>query len=272
MHVPQPEEATEVVDVSKIDTRRIAQLFVRLTFRERSIAAALEKPETLSVKMLETHARVNSAAALLRAEIELETESKGFVPPPLWLAWFEHVHRETVARLKREIADLPTAEEAKGRPATDWTGCIYISYASEDERIAEIVAAQLQEAGLVVWFDRFALEPGQSWASASRAALLQAGAFISLISVNSAKRETGHFVEERQFAADRLEREGNSRFYFPVRIDEGKPIIPPTEPKIVQAVHAVRAPGGRLDRKLILILQEIQKHFRPGTGSTPPVP
>lgn len=240
------------------DAKRIGQLFVRLTFRERSIAAALEKPETLSVKML----GVNTTAALLRAESELENVSKGFTPPPLWLAWFEHVHRETVTRLKREIADLPSVDEVRGR-GPDWTGCVYISYAQEDEETAAAVVEQLRQARLIVWFDRIALEPGTDWVRASEDAILrQASAFIALISKHTAARETGHFIRERELAAKRLGREPNKRFYFPVRIDEGDPIIPATEPIVAQQFHAVRAIGGHLDGEFIKILHEIQKEFQ----------
>lgn len=245
------------------DAKRIGQLFVRLTFRERSVAAALEKPETLSVKML----GVNTTAALLQTETDLESLSRGFTPPPLWLAWFEHVHRETVTRLKREIADLPSADDVKGRGA-DWTGCIYVSYAREDEQTAELVVEQLRRAGLTVWFDKLALEPGTDWARASEDAILrQAAAFIALISSHSADRGSGHFIRERELAAERSKRQPNKRFYFPVRIDQGEPIIPATEPMVAQQFHAIRAIGGHLDGAFINILHEIQKEFHSSGGS-----
>jgi len=244
----------------RFDPKRIGQLFARLVFRERSIAVALEKPETLSIKMLASHAGVVSMRALLEVEAQLERESASFTPPALWLAWFEHVHRETAERLEREIAELPLAEVAVTSSFEGFRGCIYVSYAREDEVIAEFVVRQLKEAGLSVWFDKQALQPGEDWTKAGAEVITKwCGAFLSLISVNTARREIGNFFQERRLAAERMASlPSNTRFYFPVRIDEGQPIIPPNEPPVSLSLHAARALGGDLEAKFVEILRETQ--------------
>ena len=128
-------------------------------------------------------------------------------------------------------------------------GCIFVSYALSDLRVAEYIVKQLQEKGLLVWFDKQQLLPGQDWeAEFSEAVEKTCGVFLSLISDTSAPRLTGYNIQERNLASKRRERFADCEvFYIPLRIDEGEPLIPANEPRGIKKIQAIRKSGGHLD-------------------------
>ncbi len=155
-------------------------------------------------------------------------------------------------------------------------GCIFLSYASPDLPVAEYLVKQLQDKGLLVWFDKQQLLPGQQWeAEFSEAVENTCGLFLSVISETSAQRLTAYNILERNLAAKRRDRFADTEvFYIPLRIDEGEPHIPPNEPRSTRRIQAIRKPGGHLDDDFIEYLRQLQLEYikRNGLTFTPPPP
>jgi TIR domain len=155
-------------------------------------------------------------------------------------------------------------------------GCIFVSYASPDILIAEYIVKQLQDKGLLVWFDKQQLLPGQDWeAEFSEIVENTCGVFLSLISDNTADRLVGFNIKERNLAIQRREQFADTAvFYIPVRIDEGEPLIPASEPRRSKKIQAIRKPGGHLDDASIEYLRQLQLDYCKSRGLTftPPPP
>jgi hypothetical protein len=186
--------------------------------------------------------------------------------------------REFIAELARRWRERhpPNPDGVPGRPAHRSPGCIFVSYASPDLPIAEYIVKQLQDKGLLVWFDKQQILPGQVWeAEFSEIVEDTCGIFLSLISDTSAQRLSAYNILERNLASKRLDRFGASEvFYIPLRIDEGQPLVPANEPRGVKRIHADRKPGGYLSDDFIEYLRQLQLKYIKGCGLTftPPPP
>jgi hypothetical protein len=170
---------------------------------------------------------------------------------------------------------VPAMKQAH-RLAHRSAGCIFVSYASPDLPIAKYIVKQLQDKGLLVWFDKQQILPGQVWeAEFSEIVEDTCGIFLSLISDTSAQRLTAYNILERNLASKRRDRFVDSEvFYIPLRIDEGEPLVPANEPRGVKKIHADRKPGGHLDDDFIEYLRQLQLEYirRCGLTFTPPPP
>jgi hypothetical protein len=177
----------------------------------------------------------------------------------------------------QSLDDLPLMKQAH-RLAHSAPGCIFVSYASPDLPVAEYIVKQLQDKGLLVWFDKQQLQPGQDWeAEFSEAVESTCGVFLSLISENTAPRLTGFNIKERNLAIERREQFAETAvFYIPLRIDEGEPLIPASEPRRSKKIQAIRKPGGHLDNDFIEYLRKLQLDYCKSRGFSfnppPPLP
>jgi TIR domain/Caspase domain/SIR2-like domain len=140
-------------------------------------------------------------------------------------------------------------------------GCIFVSYASPDLEIARFIVSQLQKAGLPVWFDKEQIQPGMDWRETLREAVEErCGLFLSIISASTTQRLEGFNILERNLAARRRDKFGdNAIFYLPLRIDDGDPLIPVSEPHGIKTIQGVRKPGGYLDEDFIGYMREKQR-------------
>lgn len=157
-------------------------------------------------------------------------------------------------------------------------GCVFVSYTSADEDVATYVVSQLQKAGVLVWFDKQQLRPGEDWeAKFSDAVRETCGIFLSLISDHTDTRRAAYNILERNLAARRRDQfADNAIFYIPLRIDEGEPLVPENEPRGTKKIQGVRKLGGHLDADFIAYLRELQTAYRTAIGLSsiepPPVP
>lgn len=155
-------------------------------------------------------------------------------------------------------------------------GCIFVSYASPDLEIAKFIVKQLQDKGLLVWFDKQQIQAGQDWETEfSEAVENTCGVFLSLISETTAARLEGFNIKERNLAIDRREQFADTAvFYIPMRIDEGEPLIPSSEPRRSKKLQAERKPGGHLDNDFIEYLRQLQLDYCKSRGFpfNPPPP
>ena len=100
---------------------------------------------------------------------------------------------------------------------------IFLSYAREDQDIAEKINKDLSSAGLHVWFDKESLLPGQKWKVEIKRAIRECRYFIALLSSKSLSKR-GYVQKEVKEALDLLDEFPESEiFLIPVRIDECNP-------------------------------------------------
>jgi hypothetical protein len=194
------------------------------------------------------------------------------IPPREFIAELARRWRDRNPKNPDDIALMKQAHRLAHRAP----GCIFVSYASPDLPIAEYIVKQLQDKGLLVWFDKQQLLPGQDWeAEFSEVVENTCGIFLSLISDTSAQRLTAYNILERNLASKRRDRFADSEvFYIPLRIDEGEPLIPGNEPRAIKKIQALRKPGGHLDADFIEYLRQLQLEYikRCGLTFTPPPP
>jgi hypothetical protein len=146
--------------------------------------------------------------------------------------------------------------------------CIFVSYVGADLEIARYIVSQLQNAGLLVWFNKEQITIGEDWPEALREAVDQTcSLFLSIISNNSAKGFDNYALFERNVASKRLERlPETATFYLPLRIDDGEPIVPDNEPRRVKKMQIERKFGGHLDPDFIGQLRDLQNKCRLARG------
>ncbi len=65
---------------------------------------------------------------------------------------------------------------------------VFISYAREDEAVAERLYKDLKNAGADPWLDKHDLFPGEGWRGAIKQALRRSSHFLYLISRNSVRK------------------------------------------------------------------------------------
>ncbi len=101
---------------------------------------------------------------------------------------------------------------------------VFLSYAREDERIAEKLYLHLRQEEINVWFDKKSLLPGQNWRKEISKVIRDSKFFISLISKNSVNKR-GYVQKEIKYALRVLEEiPTNQIFLIPVRLDDTLPI------------------------------------------------
>jgi hypothetical protein len=117
---------------------------------------------------------------------------------------------EFIAELASRLSSQPRkADEQPVRPEApaDLPSAVFLSYASEDrERVARIRDA-LESAGIQVWFDRRALEPGDEYKAVIRDAIEKCTFFFPCLSANSLSAQIRRFfrfewnraIEESEF-------------------------------------------------------------------------
>lgn len=98
---------------------------------------------------------------------------------------------------------------------------VFISYAREDNDIAQRLYDDLKKEGVELWFDKQDLKPGQDWQLDIKKAIMESTFFLALISSKSMAKE-GFTQKELKVALDVLDEkpEGNKVFIIPVRVDD----------------------------------------------------
>jgi len=112
------------------------------------------------------------------------------------------------------------------------SGAVFLSYASEDIEIVERVKAQLEHAGLDVWFDKRRLEAGDEYDLKIRRNIRECATFCPFISKNTEARLEGYFRREWSYAVDRT-----------LDLDESVPFVLPI------VIHDVDEYAGRVPEK-----------------------
>jgi TolB-like protein/tetratricopeptide (TPR) repeat protein len=123
---------------------------------------------------------------------------------------------------------------------------VFLSYASQDAQVAELIGESLRAAGIEVWFDRSELRGGDVWDQKIRQQIRDCALFVPLISANTAARGEGYFRVEWALAEQRAQRMARNRtFIVPVCVDstpEGGADVP----EAFTRVQWTRLPGGKV--------------------------
>jgi hypothetical protein len=103
---------------------------------------------------------------------------------------------------------------------------VFLSYAREDSAAAARLYSALCQAGLVVWFDKESLRPGERWQRAVEAAIRNSRYFVALMS-SKAVAKRGFVQREIRRALEVLDEFPESETYLiPVRLEECHPSHP----------------------------------------------
>lgn len=102
---------------------------------------------------------------------------------------------------------------------------IFISYAREDNKIAEKIYSDLKKLNAQPWMDKYNLVPGQGWRGVIKNAIRHSSHFIMLISKNSI-RKRGYAQREIVEAIEYLkEIPPDEIFIIPARLDNTNPLF-----------------------------------------------
>lgn len=101
-------------------------------------------------------------------------------------------------------------------------GHVFISYRHEDSAEIEALQARLDAAGIPVWRDKAALQPGEDWRARIRRAITDdALVFLACFSTKSVARSKSWQNEEMILAIDQLrQRHPGEPWFIPVRLDD----------------------------------------------------
>lgn len=122
---------------------------------------------------------------------------------------------------------------------------VFLSYASEDRRAAQLIRDALPTFGLEVWYDESALDGGDAWDQKIRRQIRECDYFMPVISAQTEARAEGYFRREWRLAAERtLDMADDRTFLLPIVIDDttqGGARVP----EKFLTVQWMRLPGGR---------------------------
>lgn len=136
------------------------------------------------------------------------------------------------------MSTTDSATSARPRPT------VFLSYASEDRRAAQLIRDALPQFGLEVWYDESDLVGGDAWDQKIRRQIRECDYFMPVISAHTEARHEGYFRREWRVAVERtLDMADDHIFLLPVVIDataEGSARVPDK----FRAVQWLRLPDG----------------------------
>lgn len=98
---------------------------------------------------------------------------------------------------------------------------VFLSYASEDRRAAQLIRDALPAYGLEVWYDESDLVGGDAWDQKIRGQIRACDYFMPVISAHTEARHEGYFRREWRLAVERtLDMADDHVFLLPVVIDK----------------------------------------------------
>ena len=144
---------------------------------------------------------------------------------------------------------------------------VFLSYASEDRRAAQLIRDALPDFGMEVWYDESELIGGDAWDQKIRRQIRECDYFMPVISAHTEARHEGYFRREWRLAVERtLDMADDHVFLLPVVIDataEGGARVPDK----FRAVQWLRVPDGRATPALEAVCRRLVSG---DTGKRPP--
>jgi hypothetical protein len=97
---------------------------------------------------------------------------------------------------------------------------VFLSYASEDRRAAQVIRDSLPAFGMEVWYDESDLVGGDAWDQKIRRQIRECDYFMPVISAHTEARHEGYFRREWRLAVERtLDMADDHVFLLPVVLD-----------------------------------------------------
>ena len=132
-----------------------------------------------------------------------------------------------------------TETSAAARPT------VFLSYASEDRRAAQVIRDSLPAFGMEVWYDESDLVGGDAWDQKIRRQIRECDYFMPVISAHTEARHEGYFRREWRLAVERtLDMADDHVFLLPVVIDDTTEAGARVPDKF-RAVQWLRVPDGQ---------------------------
>lgn len=122
---------------------------------------------------------------------------------------------------------------------------VFLSYASEDRRAAQLIRDALPGFGMEVWYDESDLVGGDAWDQKIRGQIRACDYFMPVISAHTEARHEGYFRREWRLAVERtLDMADDHVFLLPVVLDETSE-AGARVPERFRSVQWLRLPEGR---------------------------
>jgi hypothetical protein len=122
---------------------------------------------------------------------------------------------------------------------------VFLSYASEDRRAAQLIRDSLPGFGMEVWYDESDLVGGDAWDQKIRRQIRDCDYFMPVISAHTEARHEGYFRREWRLAVERtLDMADDHVFLLPVVIDDTTEAGARVPDKF-RAVQWLRVPDGQ---------------------------
>ena len=122
---------------------------------------------------------------------------------------------------------------------------VFLSYASEDRRAAQVIRDALPAYGMEVWYDESDLVGGDAWDQKIRGQIRACDYFMPVISAHTEARHEGYFRREWRLAVERtLDMADDHVFLLPVVIDKTVEVGARVPDKF-RAVQWLRLPDGQ---------------------------
>ena len=122
---------------------------------------------------------------------------------------------------------------------------VFLSYASEDRRAAQLIRDSLPAFGMEVWYDESDLVGGDAWDQKIRRQIRECDYFMPVISAHTEARHEGYFRREWRLAVERtLDMADDHVFLLPVVIDNTTEAGARVPDKF-RAVQWLRVPDGQ---------------------------
>ncbi len=152
-----------------------------------------------------------------------------------------------------------------GGAVTEPSRAVFLSYASQDTKVAQTLCNALRAAGIEVWFDQSELRGGDAWDQKIRQQIRDCALFVPIISAHTQARPEGYFRLEWKLAVDRSYLMAAERaFLVPVVVDattEPEALVP-TQFRDVQwaRIRAGEVPAAFVDHIAALLDQPVASH------------
>jgi TolB-like protein len=150
---------------------------------------------------------------------------------------------------------------------------VFLSYASEDRRAAQLIRDALPDFGMEVWYDESELIGGDAWDQKIRRQIRECDYFMPVISAHTEARHEGYFRREWRLAVERtLDMADDHVFLLPVVIDATAEAGARVPDKF-RAVQWLRVPDGQATPALEALCRRLvsgDTGKRPPPGQPPP--
>jgi TolB-like protein len=151
---------------------------------------------------------------------------------------------------------------------------VFLSYASEDRRAAQLIRDSLPAFGMEVWYDESDLIGGDAWDQKIRRQIRECDYFMPVISAHTEARHEGYFRREWRLAVERtLDMVDDHVFLLPVVIDNTAEAGARVPDKF-RAVQWLRLPDGQSTPALEALCRRLVSgdSSLPATGERPRPP